>query len=63
MSSSTITTCFKSITESAASSAFFASPGCFLIEITACQKAQPPSVTLMSLTVTPAVLSAWRIAA
>ena len=33
------------------------------IEITACQNAQPPSVTLMSLTTTPAVLSAWRIAA
>ncbi len=51
------------MTESAASSAFLPSPGCFLIEITACQNAQPPSVTLMSLTCTPAVLSAWRIAA
>ena len=56
MSSSTITTCFRSITESAARMAFLASPGCFLIEITACQKAQPPSVTLMSFTTTPAVL-------
>ena len=50
MSSSTTTTCLRSITDSAASSAFLPSPGCFLIEITACQNAQPPSVTLMSLT-------------
>src|SRR5215510_9921042 len=62
MSSSTTTTCLRSITDSAASSAFLASPGCFLIEITACQKAQPPSVTLMSFTCTPAVFSAVRIA-
>ena len=56
MSSSTTTTCLRSITESAASSAFLPSPGCFLIEMTACQNAQPPSVTLMSFTCTPAVL-------
>ena len=36
--------------------------GAFLIEITACQNAQPPSVTLMSLTCTLAVRSACRIA-
>src|SRR5438128_1027357 len=60
ISSSTTTTCLRSMTESAASSAFLPSPGCFLIEITACQNAQPPSVTLMSLTCTPAVRSAWR---
>src|SRR5438874_716238 len=62
ISSSTTTTCLRSITESAASSAFLASPGCFLIDITACQNAQPPSVTLMSFTCTPAVLSAVRSA-
>jgi predicted ABC-type transport system involved in lysophospholipase L1 biosynthesis ATPase subunit len=63
MSSSTTTTCFRSITESAAMSAFLPSPACFRIEITACQNAQPPRVTLISFTVTPAVRSACRIAA
>jgi hypothetical protein len=51
------------MTESAARSAFLPSPGCLRIEMTACQKAQPPMVTLMSLTSTPAVRSAWRMAA
>ena len=53
MSSSTTTTCLRSITDSAASSAFLPSPAApFLIETTACQNAQPPSVTLMSVTCT-----------
>ena len=62
MSSSTITTCFRSITDSAASSAFLPSPACFLIEITACQNAQPPSVTLIATVWMPAIFSAERIA-
>ena len=61
ISSSTITICFKSITDKAASKAFLPSPACFLIDITACQNALPPKVTLISLTCTPAVFKACLI--